>query len=402
MNRRRFLAVTAAAGLAGCQGTPSDPAAADADAPAGTASGSPTGTPTPEASGGPATTTAAEGGEFPVDESALRRGTGKDVIPAITDPAFGSDWRGVEIEVVTQYAETYTIEPRLGDDDEVMGLVRDGTARAYPLRLLNWHEVVNDGLGGPLLVTYCPLCRTGVVADRRVNGEATTFGVSGLLWKANLVMYDELTDSLWSQIAATAIRGAEAGEELELVPSTVTSWAEWREAHPGTEVLLPPPRSGTVNGEESTRDYTLDPYAGYDSSDRVGLGREDADDRLHPKTLVVGVSDGGAARAYPFEAVESAGVVNDRVGSLPVVVTTDAGGALVAYDRRVDGGVVEFAAGDARTIVGGGSTWRRSSGAALDGPHEGSTLDRANDRSPMFWFSWADIFPESDIFGRSG
>lgn len=347
------------------------------------------------------TETAAVAGDYPVPASELRRGAPEDAIPAIVDPAFGEDWSGIELDVQSQFGGSSTIEPRLGPDYRVLGVERSGEARAYPLALLDWHEVVNDTFDGPLLVSYCPLCRTGVTAIRRVNGEETTFGVSGQLWKSNLVMDDELTGSLWSQVAATAIRGQEAGSRLALLPSTITSWREWRDAHPDTSVLLPPPASSTVVGDDAARNYNVDPYSGYDDSSRVGLGRSDLDERLHPKTLVIGVDAGDISRAYPLPAVEEAGVVNDRVGDLPVVVTTDGGGELVAYERRVDAETLAFEPAAAENAMrGGGSTWRPSTGRALDGAHEGTVLARANNRSPLFWFSWADVFPKTEIYGH--
>jgi len=393
MRRRAFLStgVATLSALAGCQGGPPD------------GSGSRTSGSTDPASGASTRTeTVSAEGDYPVAESELRRGAPEDAIPAIVDTAFGDDWSGIELDVESRFGGSSTIEPRLAEDDEVVGVEREGEARAYPLRLLNWHEVANDDFGGPLLVSYCPLCRTGVTAVRTVNGKETIFGVSGTLWNSNLVMYDEMTESLWSQVAATAIRGPEAGSRMTLVPSTITGLSEWRDSHPDTEVLLPPPESSTVVGDDAARNYNVDPYSSYENNRRVGLGRSDYDDRLHPKALVVGVSDGDAATAYPLPAVQEAGLLNDRVGDLPVVVTTDSSGALVAYDRRVDGETLGFEAAGADAIRGGGSTWRRSTGRALDGPHGGTTLERANDRTPMFWFSWADIFPESTIYGRDG
>lgn len=194
-------------------------------------------------------------------------------IEAIVDPAFGSSWRDHDID------PTYLRE----DGDEglvgsaaVIGRAAEGRARAYPLSVLWHHEIVNDTHGVPVIVTYCSICRSGLVADRRVRDEPTLFGVSGQLWQppdraisaseqagrafgadrwnvsdgtsvrdgANLVMYDGLTESLWSQAVGQAICGPMAGTRLDIVPSTLASWAEWREANPETEVLLPPPYSG--------------------------------------------------------------------------------------------------------------------------------------------------------------
>ncbi len=334
-----------------------------------------------------AATTPANPGDadLPLAESDLVRAARTDQIPAITDPAFGEDW--------TPVPET------LGERDRVIGVEVDGTARAYPLPILNWHEVVNDDFGGPLLVTYCPLCGSGVTAERRVDGRETGFGVSGYLWQRDLVLYDDLTGSLWSQILGQAVRGPRTGETLSLRPSTLTTWGEWRESHPGTSVLLPPPESETV-GPNGERNYNTNPYSGYEDSQPVDFSVGESNRRLPPRALVLGIVADGTARAYPFKTVlEADGVVTDRVGDRPVVVASTHD-SLVAYDRRVDDRTlsVDRAAG---ALLAGDSRWDPVSGRALDGPYEGATLQRANDRSPMFWFAWADFFPDSGIYGRS-
>jgi hypothetical protein len=363
--------------------------------------------------------------DLPVPDSALVRGAPRDAIPAITEPAFAPDWSDVSLEARTVDFGLRRIEPRLAPFDRVVGLVRDGRARAYPLRVLGWHEVVNDvfeprskarrapsggEFGGPLLVSYCPLCGSAVVARRAVAGTERTFGVSGLLWRDNLVMYDAESDSLWSQVAATAIRGPLTTTELELVPSTLARWDEWRAEHPDTEVLLPPPFSGTVvgRGYAAVRDYTFDPYGAYETNDQVGLEgmrgeeRTVADGRLPAKVEVLGLVRSDEAKAYPRPAVERERAVNDRVGGVPVVVAVTPGGSLVAYERTVDGRVLAFRSGtenDDGTMRADGSRWRVATGEALDGPHAGTTLSRANDRPAMFWFSWVDFHPGTAVYG---
>lgn len=195
-----------------------------------------------------------------------------DAIRAIVDPATAPNWRGVEID------ETYLSDGAdgLADDDVVIGVERDGRSRAYPLRVVWHHEIVNDDLGGPLLVSYCPICQSGSVTERVVDGEATTFHVSGQLWQppgiwtaaseegnrtfaattndtgedlsvrnsGNLVMYDAATRSFWSQILNRAICGPMEEETLTMVFSSVDRWGDWRAEHPETDVLLPPPHSG--------------------------------------------------------------------------------------------------------------------------------------------------------------
>jgi hypothetical protein len=393
MKRRRLLGALGtglAAGLAGCSGTSTgtdtEPPDSPTDASTSTATDRPRGTPSRTVTGDDERVASLRNPDLPLADSDLDRGAPKDAIPAITDPAFGPDWSGVS--------------PSLADDERVIGVEVDGFARAYPLAILNWHEVVNDDFGGPLLVTYCPLCGSGVTAERTVNDQVTTFGVSGLLWMSDLVMYDQLTESLWSQVLGKAVQGPETGTALSLRPSSLTTWGEWRSEFPSTEVLLPPPESNTVSGRVD-RNYETNPYEGYGESQRIGISGGPVDGRLHPKADVVGIATDSVARAYPLEEVQAAGgVVNDTVGDLPVVVAATADGSLVAYERRVDGATLSFAL-DGDTLVAGGSEWRTLSGRALTGSYEGTKLRRANDRSPMFWFAWADFYPESEIF-RAG
>lgn len=347
--------------------------------------------------------------DLPVPESELIEAAPRDGIPAITDPAFGSDWSGLELtvsrSVLNGQDRQVTIEPRLSPSDEVIGVVRDGVARAYPLSVLRWHEVVNDSLAGPLVVTYCPLCGSAITAERRVTGEPTRFGVSGLLWRSDLVMYDTVSETLWSQLIATAIRGPRTGETLTLVPSTLTTLASWRDTHPDTEVLLPPPESETVTSA-GPFDYVADRYARYRASRQLGLGPESEADGPHPKTQVLGVAVNGTARAYPYPAVREAGVVNDTVGGRPVVVATvpDEGasalrGTLVGYDRRVDGQKLTFTPDGPEQMRAGGTQWKVATGRGLDGPYADGRLVPLDDARTTHWFAWKEFYPDTDRYG---
>lgn len=390
MDRRRYLTVLAAGVTAGA-------GCSEVGSPGG-ATGNATDTDASAGSPGAAI-------DVPVPKSRLDRATAKDAIPAIVDPVFGEDWEGVVVSAEHSLIDRRTAV-RLTDEDLVVGVDRVGTGgiegdaapRAYPLKVLNLHEIVNDEYGGPLLVTYCPLCRTAVVAERRVAGRPTTFGVSGLLYRNNLVMYDHASESLWSQIAALSIRGVRTGSRLSLVPGMVTSWGEWRRDHPETVVLRPPPESSTVV-PAAPRDYSTNPYADYQSTREAGYGNYSfEDERLHPKAEVLGIAVDGEAMAYPLEAILDQGPVNDRVGDLPVVVAAT-GESLVAYDRRVAGQARRFEAWGSDHLAAAGSRWRIADGLAVDGPNEGARLDRANDRPPMFWFAWLDFHPETEVYG---
>lgn len=342
---------------------------------------------------------------LPVSESELYRAAPRDAIPAITDPVFGPDWGGVSYEISDREGGSFEASPRLAGEDEVLGVVRDGVARAYPLKVLDWHEVVNDAFDQPVAVTYCPVCRSGVVADRRVAGSVRTFGVSGFLFRANLVLYDDGSESLWGQLRAQAIRGPLTGTRMDVLPSTVTTWRAWRETHPGTVVLLPPPFSDTVLGEvrfnyeislyERTRDIA-ERYPEYGALGELDWG----DARLRRRAIVVGVVHGDEARAYPLSAVTSERVVNDAVGDLPVMVTVGRDRTLHAYDRRVEGETLAFEATDEDDLLqAGGSRWRAGDGVAVDGPHEGVELSVAAERSQLYWAAWLQTHPDSTVYG---
>jgi hypothetical protein len=339
---------------------------------------------------------------LPVPEAELAIARPTDYIPAITEPRFADDWAGLTVSVYNNLNQPVDIEPRLTPEDPVIGLTRGGEARAYPLRVLNWHEIVNDDLGGPLLVTYCPLCASAVTARRVVDGEPTVFGVSGKLWNSDLVMYDRATESLWSQIAGTAIRGPQTGEVLSLVPSRLTTWDTWQTDHPDTVVMLPPPESGTIRSRAARNYENENPYLMYASIPQVGIGQNDLPDHgadLAVKDTVLGVRAGGAARAYPADRVRGRGLINDAVGGVPVVVAVAADGeTLVAYDRRVGGTTLAFERTSDTTVAAGGSTWQLTTGEAVSGPHEGTTLAEPDRVAQLFWFAWLDFNPETSVF----
>lgn len=368
MRRRQLLRLTGVGvlgGLAGCS--------------AGYA-GTPTQSDTTAAAGVP---------DLPVSGEELRTMVARDRIAAITEPVFAADWSGLDVPDDSEL-------PGLIDETAVIGIERDGRARAYPLAVLDWHEVVNDEFGGPLLVTYCPLCGSAVVAERTVTGAPTRFGVSGKLYRGDLVMYDAATESLWSQLLATAIQGPRTGDELTVLPSRLTSWGSWQDAHPDTEVLLPPPHSNTVRGRDATEPYFNSKYNYEEREQLIGYGG----DGLSRDTLVVGISNGGVSRAYPYPTVRDEDVVNDRVGDLPVVVTVTTDGSLAAYDRRVDGRTLTFSgAGDTR-LAAGRSRFDRGTGRGLSGPYAGQELEVASDVPPLFWTGWRSFHPETEVYGR--
>ncbi|GMQ85895.1 MAG: hypothetical protein BMS9Abin07_1465 [Acidimicrobiia bacterium] len=280
--------------------------------------------------------------------------------------------------------------------------------RFFPLRIMTLHEIVNDTIDGrPVVVTFCPLCNTAVVFDPTVNGEVLRLGVSGLLRFSDLVMWDSTTETLWQQITGEAIVGELAGTQLDLLPSAVIGWDEFRTSFPEGRVLSR--QTGFA------RNYGRNPYVGYSSSSRPFLFDGEIDDRFPALERVVGVTVGDADKAYPFSVISGPRVVNDIVGGVPVAIfwggdTADAldteniaeGKAIgtgIAFDRRVGNEVLTFTANgdDTFTDAQTGSTWDLL-GSATDGPLAGEELDTVVHRND-FWFAWAAFNTGDPVYG---
>jgi hypothetical protein len=225
-------------------------------------------------------------------------GPGKDGIPAILTPRF-----------VPAGEATF-----LQDADRVLGLALGAEAKAYPIKILNWHEIVNDTIGGAaVIVTYGPLCGTGIVFDAHVAGSRHTFGVSGLLYQSDLLMYDHQTESLWSQVGMHAVAGPLTGEKLTPIFLEHRTWAEWRAAHPITLVL------STKTG--SFRSYDRDPYMGYADQRDLMFDTTHFDPSYHPKEWVVGIEHNGVVKAYPFSELKKAdSPITDELGGHTVTI----------------------------------------------------------------------------------
>ena len=236
----------------------------------------------------------------------LRGGPPKDGIPALTHPPIVSaDRAGF-----------------LTDRDLVVGVVLRGQSRAYPLRVLVWHENVNDTVGGyAIAVTYCPLCNSAFVFNRKIGGETREFGVSGLLWNSNVLLYDRRDDpareSLWSQVWMRAVTGpaARQGLKLPLLPSQMTTWKAWRDEHPDTTVLS--------SNTGYPRNYAVNPYRRYFATDRLMFPVSAYDTMLahgySRKSMVAILDTGTELKAYVFDDVKKAqgdrDFIEDRIGS---------------------------------------------------------------------------------------
>ncbi len=231
--------------------------------------------------------------------------------------------------------------------------------------------------------------------DREIDGQEHTFGVSGKLIMNVLVMYDRQTDSLWSQLLGKAVDGPLSGTELEYVESLQTTWAEWKELHPGSLALRKDFRGSG------------DRYAGYYADGSAGvLGETLKDDRLYTKEFVVGVALGDAAKAYPFSRLNEQPVVNDELDGQPLLVVFEPRSATGAVFRRdVDGRVLHLSLETAGGLDGTrlvdeetGTLWSAFTGEALQGPLAGTELERVKSTS-SFWFGWKDFYPETELYG---
>jgi hypothetical protein len=298
-----------------------------------------------------------------------------DAIPPIDRPAYGDasagDW--------------------LGPDDLVLGYVAGGQAYAYPFKILNYHEIVNDSLDGvPVLISYCPLCRSAIVYDRRVDGDVLSFGNTSALYESDLVMVDRTTGSYWWQVAGTAIVGPLTDAALEPLPSVVATWTDWASLHPETVVL--------TRATGFSRPYERDAFAGYADIIDSGrfpfpVGEAARDARLRPSALVVGVVINEVARAYPVENLIDP--INDQVGGNQIVVFPTEGGATV-FGAILDDETLRFELRDGDFVdVDTGSVWT-SSGVAVSGTRQGATLTAFPSRT-TFWFAFVGAFPDVEL-----
>ena len=321
----------------------------------------------------------------------------RDAIPSIDDPTFGTEY--------------------IGDNDDDVIVVDTTPARAYPVRILSYHEIVNDVLGDSdriepgrrslgdstdesrsVAVTWCPICASAVVYDRRVDSRVLTFGTSGKLADDALVMYDRETESEWKQPTGKAINGPLDGHELSVVPASVISWKQFRSEYPDG-IVLQPVHGGDDDprGESPRTVYEMTPYERYDAAEGFGLremrgeGRERSWDRedIDAKTVVLGISHGGDAVGYPVEQIQNAGgVVSDTVGGLDVLIVSS-GDDIHAFEDP--GYEFEFREG---ILYGDGTKWDITTGRSGDG----RTLPRVPSRR-LYAFAWQDDHGPTSFYG---
>ena len=320
----------------------------------------------------------------------LSGGPPKDGIRSLEDPPFISIAEGNESFV---------------GNEPVIAIEINGDARAYPLGILTRHEIANDVIGGvPVAITFCPLCNSAIVFARELDGVVYEFGVSGVLRNSDLVMFDRQTESWWQQFTGEAIVGVLTGALLDVVPSSLVSYADYKETFP----------EGRVMSTETGRgiNYGFNPYIGYDSDESPFLFRGPPDTRLSPIERVVALELNGDAIAYPYSQLEEEPVVHDTVGGEEVVVffqfgtasALDAGqigesrdvGAAGVFRPVADGRTLTFSA-DGDDIIDDqtGSRWNVL-GRAIEGELAGAQLELVA-HANHFWFAWAVFKPDTRI-----
>lgn len=303
-------------------------------------------------------------------------GVDKDGIPALTNP-----------DLIEVNKANY-----LSDAEPVFGIEINGDVRAYPYRIMDWHEMFNDVIGGvPVSLAYCTLCGSGILYDTGVEGrdEPFVFGSSGFLFRSNKLMYDQATHSLWNQFTGRPVVGELTGSgiELKILPLVTTTWGEWKAQHPDTKVLA------LETGFR--RDYTPGKaYSRYFNSPELMFPALTKDERLLPKDQVFGLRMTGAEKAWSLNSFTGGQVINDRVGVVQLVIIGDAGTRTVrAY--RSTGKKFTKVGKNLNTVEHNGKKWEVTE-QALIGP-DGENLSRLPGHI-AYWFAWSGYIDNTKLY----
>lgn len=306
-------------------------------------------------------------------------GPGKDGIPALENPS-----------MIAASQANY-----INGTDLVVGYKFNGEIRAYPHKIFDWHEIINDDLEGrKVAITHCPLTGTSIGWERTYNGVTTTFGVSGLLYNTNLMPYDRATNSTWTQQGLKCVNGELIGTEAATFQIFETEWDTWKAMYPNTKVV------SSVTG--FSRNYQQYPYGDYRTSDGLIFSVSTLDNRLPQKERVHGIIVGEKVKAYQFEHFENGAIIQDTFeGENVVIFGNKEKNFIISFHEKSIGNIVlEF------TLVPDsslnlfrdqlGNTWDVF-GNAISGPHEGEKLEATNSFIGM-WFSWASFYGNPEIY----
>ncbi|UCG22981.1 MAG: DUF3179 domain-containing protein [Chloroflexota bacterium] len=326
-------------------------------------------------------------------------------------------WGGVPIDGIPPLENAPMIPGAeadyLLDEEPVFGLLVNDEARAYPLRIVDNHEMANDVIGGvPVSIAYCTLCGAAIAYDgRRPGDETITFGTSGFLYRSNKLMYDRPTRTLWNQLTGEPVLGelADSDIKLDILPIVLTEWADWFDRHPDTLVL---DRETGVYPAEFYEPGVL--YGEYFAAEETMFPVWQRSDQLADKDFIYALHLDGVPKAYDVKTLAGKGLVNDTVGETPVVlvagdvitvnglhrragpVTYTNGGEVRAYDR----GDETFSPGPEPGILldAAGGPWQITEEALL-GP-DGQTAPRLSGHL-AYWFGWYAFFPETELYPES-
>ena len=310
-------------------------------------------------------------------------------------------WGGVRVDGIPSLDNPELIGAAeadyLIDTDLVFGVEINGDARAYPLRIMGWHEMFNEVIGGvPVALAYCTLCGSGILYETQVEGRAEpfVFGSSGLLYRSNKLMFDRQTNSLWNQFTGRPVVGplVDSGIELKIRPVAITSWQKWRERHPETRVLsLETGHQRDYGSGVVYSDYFGSPNLMFPAALRDGTG-------LRPKDYVFGIRRVGASKAWPLTAFKDGAVINDTIGGQPVTLVGDEASRTVrAYDR---GDATFEKTEDPAQLAGPGGRWQVAEDALI-GP-DGARLPRVPGHV-AYWFAWDGYLgAKSELYDAGG
>ncbi len=321
-------------------------------------------------------------GDWLVEESRIfDGGPGKDGIPALTTP-----------EMISIAEVDY-----LSDNDLIIGAKIDDDIRAYPHAILDWHEIINDHIGGSsVAVTYCPLTGSGIGWDRNIGGRITTFGVSGLLFNTNLIPYDRATGSNWSQMGLQCINGELIGSEPEIIHLVETRWGTWKEMYPESKVVS--------RNTGHSRTYGNYPYGDYKTNNARLLFPIGNDDRRLPrKDRVLGIIVDEKTKAYPIDSFDSGiEIIEENFNGADIVIagSSDLDFAVAFESRATDGTLLDFRALESddlpAVVISTDATRWDIFGHGLQGPRKGERLKPVKS-CISFWFAWGTFYPGAEI-----
>ena len=331
----------------------------------------------------PITTGSTINNEWLISTSRVFDIVGKDAIPALENPQM-SEIDGVNLEF-------------MDDSDLVLVYESGGEVRAYAHPILDWHEIINDQIGDDYVaITYCPLTGTGIGWGRELNGSITTFGVSGFLYETNLMPYDRLTDSYWSQMFNQCVNGFLIRETPEFFNLVQMNYAALKVLYPNALI--------TSNNTGHIRNYNTYPYDNYRTDSEILFPISRSDERLHPKAIVRGVEINGSAKAYPFPNSGNRELIVDEFNGEEIIVVADeTKGFIVSFlNREIEGTLLNFSLlnnENSNIILEDqlGNKWDLF-GKAIDGPNAGLQLEVPYSYIG-YWFAWATFYPNITLFG---